>query len=80
MYAATTQDKFKILNLQLWTSGGTFVRNSGYFIAKKGVLSISPGTIKTGLSVDLTINFVKKNVIFNLNNLTTLSLNDITPL
>ena len=71
-----------ILNLQLWTtgSGGTFVRNSGYFIVKKGVLSISPGTIKTGWSVDLTINFVKKNVVFNLNNLTTLSLNDITPL
>ena len=80
MYAATTQDKFKSLNLQLWTSGGTFVRNSGYFIAKKGVLSISPGTIKTGSSAILNINFVKKNVIFNLNNLTTLSLNDITPL
>jgi hypothetical protein len=78
MYTSSTQDKYKILNLQLWTSSGTFVRNSGYFIVKKGVLSIQPGTIKTGSSVTLTLDFVKKNVVFSLNNLTTLSLNNIT--
>lgn len=78
MYISSTQDKFKSINLQLWTTTGTLIRNAGYFIVKKGVLYISPGIIKTGSSADLTINFVKKNVIFNLNNLTSLSLNNIT--
>lgn len=78
MYVSSTQDKFKMINLQLWTSAGEFVGVAGYFIAKKGVLSISPGVIKTGSPVTLTINFDKKNLVFNLNNLTTLSLNNIT--
>lgn len=83
IYAATTQSKSNIQKLQLWsrnTNGvDTLVTegNIGYYIVNKGVLSINSGVIKTGTSLTLNIDFLRKNVVFGLNNLTTLAVNNI---
>ena len=84
MYVLTTQQKSNITKLQLWqrTTSGDVLKSSdvGYFIATKGVLSINPNIIKTGTSATLVIDFLRKNVIFDLNNKTTLLANNITAL
>ena len=84
MYVLTTQQKSNITKLQLWqrTTSGDVLKSSdvGYFIATKGVLSINPNIIQTGTSATLVIDFLRKNVIFDLNNKTTLLANNITAL
>ena len=84
MYVSTTQQKSNITKLQLWqrTTSGDVLKSSdvGYFIATKGVLSINPNIIQTGTSATLVIDFLRKNVIFDLNNKTTLLANNITAL
>lgn len=84
MYVLTTQQKSNIVKLQLWqrTTSGDVLKSSdvGYFIASRGVLSINPKIVKTGTSATLTIDFLRKNVVFDLNNKTTLLINNVTAL
>lgn len=84
MYVLTSSQKSSIVKLQLYqrTSTGDILRSSdaGYFIASKGVLAINPNVIKTGKSATINIDFLRKSVLFDLNNKITLSLNEITAL
>ncbi len=82
MYIQNTQQKSKINKLQLWNNetGQLIDDNVGYFIVSKGVLSINPDVLMLNTSATLIINFLRKNVVFDLNNKSTLSVNNVTAL
>lgn len=82
MYINSNRDKDYLVKLQLWkknSSGGDTLLESdvGYFIINKGVIAVNPGVIKTGTSLTLNIELLRKNVIFGLNNITSLLVNNV---
>lgn len=83
MYIKGNRDKVYANKLQLWkkNSSGTdtlLESDVGYFIIDKGVISINPGVIKVNTSLTLNIELLRKNVIFGLNNITSLLVNNVT--
>ena len=82
MYATSLLSKSNKIDLQLWSRNETTGAETkisgyfGYFIASTGVINIKSGIIDN--TANLIVNFAKKNVIIGLNNLVTLSSNNVT--
>ncbi len=82
MYATSLYSKSNKIDLQLWSRNETTGAETkisgdfGYFIASTGVINIKSGIIDN--TANLIVNFAKKNVIIGLNNLVTLSSNNVT--
>jgi hypothetical protein len=82
MFATTLANKNSQLNLQLWAvdTDGTETQVSGTtygtFIANKGVIIIPSGVINS--QTNLKAEFKNKSVIIGLNNLVTLTVNNVT--